>query len=248
MLIAPAFGIGSELSATGPNGPSIFPSTAMGVRLRYQSAKGGYVEAAIFNAESGVIGDSGRVPPLFGKGALLIAEAGHARDGIDKFGFGAWTYTNAQPDLRRLDGDGKPVPQRSWGVYAIYETRVAGSAERGLSLFARVGVSDGATTPYRGGWQAGLLAIAPFASRPEGQLSIGVNQAFMTNRFIRNLTDEGETSHRQETGVELTYADKLAPWLTVQPDVQYVRNATYGPKGCDTLAFTLRLRFTLPKN
>ena len=32
-LIAPPFGIGSELSATGPNGPSIFPSTALAVRL-----------------------------------------------------------------------------------------------------------------------------------------------------------------------------------------------------------------------
>ena len=34
LLIAPAFGIGSELAATGPNGPSIFPSTALAARLR----------------------------------------------------------------------------------------------------------------------------------------------------------------------------------------------------------------------
>lgn len=35
LLIAPAFGIGSELAATGPNGPSIFPSTALSARLRW---------------------------------------------------------------------------------------------------------------------------------------------------------------------------------------------------------------------
>ena len=39
-LLAPAFGIGSELAATGPNGPSIFPSTALGVRLNVDLGKG----------------------------------------------------------------------------------------------------------------------------------------------------------------------------------------------------------------
>ena len=32
-LLAPAFGVGSEIAATGPNGPSIFPSTALALRL-----------------------------------------------------------------------------------------------------------------------------------------------------------------------------------------------------------------------
>ena len=34
LLIAPAFGIGSELAATGPNGPAIFPSTALTAAVR----------------------------------------------------------------------------------------------------------------------------------------------------------------------------------------------------------------------
>ena len=35
LLIAPAFGISSELAATGANGPSVFPSTALAMRLKW---------------------------------------------------------------------------------------------------------------------------------------------------------------------------------------------------------------------
>jgi porin len=44
LLISPPFGIGSELSATGPNGPSIFPSTALAARLAAKFGKG-YAQA-----------------------------------------------------------------------------------------------------------------------------------------------------------------------------------------------------------
>ena len=36
LLIAPPFGIGSELASTGVNGPSIFPSTALALRVNLQ--------------------------------------------------------------------------------------------------------------------------------------------------------------------------------------------------------------------
>ncbi|MBA4354801.1 MAG: porin, partial [Novosphingobium sp.] len=41
VLLAPPFGIGSELAATGPNGPSIFPYSALAARL-YLPLGGGY--------------------------------------------------------------------------------------------------------------------------------------------------------------------------------------------------------------
>ena len=38
LLIAPAFGIGSELAATGPNGPAIFPSTSLTATMRVETS------------------------------------------------------------------------------------------------------------------------------------------------------------------------------------------------------------------
>ena len=49
-LMAPAFGIGSELAATGPNGPSIFPSTALTVRGRWSLTQNQTVQVAVVNA------------------------------------------------------------------------------------------------------------------------------------------------------------------------------------------------------
>ena len=61
LLIAPAFGIGSELAATGPNGPSIFPSTALAVRGHFDLGAQSSVSVAVLNAHAGVIGDPGSV-------------------------------------------------------------------------------------------------------------------------------------------------------------------------------------------
>src|SRR5262249_31288645 len=74
LLIAPAFGIGSELAATGPNGPSIFPSTALALRVRWPLSQRQQVQVAAFNAHAGVMGDPDGVDLRFEDGALLIAE------------------------------------------------------------------------------------------------------------------------------------------------------------------------------
>ncbi|MBY0420857.1 MAG: carbohydrate porin, partial [Parvularculaceae bacterium] len=55
-LMAPAFGIGSEIAATGPNGPSIFPSTALAARLDVSLGGARYVRFAALNASAGVLG------------------------------------------------------------------------------------------------------------------------------------------------------------------------------------------------
>jgi porin len=58
-LIAPAFGVGSEIAATGSNGPSIFPSTALAARYHVQFDNDAFVRAAAINADAGVLGDPG---------------------------------------------------------------------------------------------------------------------------------------------------------------------------------------------
>lgn len=112
LLLAPAFGIGSELAATGSNGPAIFPSTAATVRLRSEPWREGYVQLAAVNADAGVLGDRQGIRPLFKRGALLIGELGHA--GKAKFAFGAWTYTRLQDDIRltTLAGERQPAGRR----------------------------------------------------------------------------------------------------------------------------------------
>lgn len=239
LLIAPAFGIGSELAATGPNGPSIFPSTALTARLALQLGDTGYARAAVVDAKSGVLGDPDGVDFTLRDGALLIAEAGTTA--IGKLAVGAWRYTRRQDDIRAITPAGEPVKRVATGIYLLADRKIAGSEGHAVNLFARAGISEGRTTPFRGGFQAGVLIEAPIAGRPDGQLSFGVQQGFLSRGYRDALRDEGYRSSAGEWGVELTYADKIASFLTLQPDLQYIRRAHGEPKGRSTVVLGLRL-------
>lgn len=223
LLLAPAFGIGSELAATGPNGPSIFPSTALSVRGRWTPNEHVYVQAAVINADAGVLGDPGGVCTRFEHGLLTIAEAGW--QGRGKVAFGAWRYTKKQADIRDLTSEGYPAARTAQGAYVLLERQLTHqeSGVRKTTAFARLGVSDGDTTAFEGGWQAGLLVEHVFESRPDSAFSIGMNQAFLTGKFRANAFDEGQDLTRAETAIEVTYSDKIGP-VTVQPDLQYIHN------------------------
>jgi porin len=216
LLMAPAFGIGSELAATGANGPSIFPSTALAIRGRIETGEHGAIKLAVLNANAGVVGDPGGVDYGFDNGALIIGE--YTWSGAANFSIGAWGYTDSQDDIRDLDGFGDPVKRDARGAYVAFERSVSDS----MTGFVRVGMSDGDTTPYAGGWQAGVLVDTPLASRPDSQISFGAYQGVLSDKHRANENDIGINAARGETGIELTYSDQITPWLRVQPDLQIV--------------------------
>lgn len=248
LLIAPAFGIGSELAATGPNGPAIFPSTALTAAVRIAPSDDTYAAFAVVNAEAGVLGDVGGIQPLLAEGALLIGEGGWTGSG--KIALGAWAYTARQDDIRLLDATGVPLRQRAQGAYALLEWPMGApvSPEEGApakaSLFVRAGVSDGDTTPYWGGWQAGILVHHALPGRPDSQLSFGANQAFLADKFRLNEGEAGNPMRGAETGLELTLADQIAPWLILQADAQYVRNPSRAQDTRDAVILGLRFIFS----
>jgi porin len=224
LLLGPAFGIGSELASTGPNGPSIFPSTALSARVRWTPNEHVYAQAAVINADAGVLGDPGGVCTRFEQGLLTIAEAGW--QGRGKVAFGAWRYTKKQADIRAVTPEGHPAARTAQGAYVLLERQLTGEGEaavRKTTAFARLGLSDGDTTAFRGGWQAGLLVEHVFESRPDSAFSIGANQAFLTGKFRANAFDEGQRLTRAESAIEVTYSDKIGP-VTIQPDLQYIRD------------------------
>jgi len=245
LLLNPSFGIGSELAATGPNGPSIFPSTALGVRGHVDLGHGAYAQAAVLNAKSGVPGDPGGVEWGLGDGVLTIGEAGV--EGPTRFSVGAWSYSHRQDDIRRIDPTtGAPERRRAHGVYALGEQHLFGDdGERQGSFFLRVGVSDAATTPFRGGWQSGVLIQQVFKSRPDSQFSFGVQQGVLNSRFRDNLRDAGGKPARAESGVEITYSDKVARRITLQPDLQWIHHAGGDRLAKDRIVAALRLKIDL---
>ncbi|TXI02396.1 MAG: porin [Rhizobium sp.] len=241
LLIAPAFGIGSELAATGPNGPSIFPSTALAVRARWTPNEHLYAQAAVLNANAGVLGDPGGIQTSFDNGVLAIAEAGW--QGRGKVAFGTWRYSDKQDDIRLINAAGEPVRSTAKGAYVLLERELVRGDPRGVrrvTAFARLGVSDGDTTAFKGGWQAGLLVQSVFESRPDSAFSVGVNRVYLSNKYRRNALDLDQKLERSESAIEVTYSDKVGR-MTIQPDLQYVKDP--GADGVIGHALIVSVRF-----
>lgn len=239
LLIAPAFGIGSELAATGPNGPSIFPSTALTARVNVQVGKSGYFRFAAVNARAGVLGDPDGVDFAMRDGGLLIAEAGTTLGG--KLALGAWRYTRRQDDLFARTPLGEPLKRVSMGGYILVDQKIAGDEAHATHVFLRAGLSEGQTTPFRGGFQAGVLMRGVMPGRPDSQLSFGIQQGLLTDCYRLASAAEGIANGPAETGFEITYQDRLTPFLSIQPDIQYIRRADRTGGSRDTVVFGVRL-------
>ncbi len=221
LLIAPPFGIGSELAATGPNGPSIFPSSALAARL-YVPVGEAFVRLGVINARASTLGDRGGVDFSFRDGLLMIAEVGRS-EGRLRGNLGVWRYTRNPENWYETAPDGAPLRKPSQGAYAVIEgDLLPEGGARQVTAFLRAGLSDPHTTPFHGGFQAGLLMAPALASRPDSQVSLGTHHAWTSNHFRDAMRADGGNPGN-ETVVELTYSDQIAPWLALQPDVQWVR-------------------------
>ncbi|RAK58062.1 carbohydrate porin [Phenylobacterium deserti] len=221
LLIAPSFGVGSEFASTGPNGPSIFPLTALAVRVKAEGG-GRYVQAAVVNAEPASLNDAEDLQMGLDDGAILIGEAG--LQGPAHVAIGAWTYTEKQTVLEASLA-GAPGPRRSArGGYVLAEGPLPQRA--GLpaaSVFVRAGISDGQTTPFRGGWQAGVRFQGVLPGSPDSEASFGVQQGFLSGRARAAGAAEGLELGEAESGFEATLSQRFGR-LTVQPDLQLIRH------------------------
>lgn len=242
VLLAPPFGIGSELAATGPNGPSIFPYSALAARL-YLPLGGGYARLAVVNARASTIGDSGGVDISFRDGVLMIAEAGKA-EGRLRGSVGVWRYSRNPQDSFETGPDGDPLRKPAQGAYFVVEGDLLRGEGRQLTAFLRAGLSDPHTTPFTGGFQTGLLLAPAFAGRPGSAFSAGVHHAWTSDHFRDAFTNGGGHPAAGETAFEVTYADALTQWLEVQPDLQWIRHPGGDRGASDAIVATLRMTAT----
>ena len=130
-------GMGAALGNSGRNGPSTFPATGLGARLKLEPIRGFELQLA---AVDGVPGESRRPDGIRidlddGDGAFVIAEISHHRSSglsddeyadpsrptqrrrvgrtwvhrpeFARFALGAWLYTAKQPHVSRVDASGR---------------------------------------------------------------------------------------------------------------------------------------------
>lgn len=241
LLIAPPFGIGSELAATGPNGPSIFPSSALAMRVHVPLGSV-FARFGVVNARASTLGDNGGIDFSFRDGVLLIGEVGRA-GGRVRGTLGAWRYSRSPEDLAETGADGAPLHKPAQGAYGVVEVDLLADDARQLTAFLRLGLSDPHTTPYRGGLQAGFLLAPAIAGREDSQVSLGLHHAWTSDHFREAVRAEGGTP-ANETVVELTYADRVFGPLVLQPDIQWVRHPGGDRARQDAVVAIMRARLS----
>lgn len=231
LFIGSAHGIGTDISQSGESGPSIFPVTSLALRVQADVGEGLTVR---FAALDGVPGDPDHpkrtaIELGHGDGALLIGEADWSKGPV-RILAGAWGYT-ASFDTH--DGSGTA---KSRGAYLRGEMVLSENADHKLSAFARGGVASGAVNPFGTFLSGGFTLDLP----GDWQLGAAIAHA-RTSADYRKAVVSG----RAETALELTVAKALTPWLSIQPDLQYVIDPGAAPGVEDALAAGLRVTLSI---
>lgn len=237
LFIHSTYGIGTDFAQSGLNGPSIFPSTSLAVRVLVQPVRGFYMQAAMLDGAPGAPDDLEGTQIEFnsGEGALFAAEAGFIPGGDTpngKLALGAWAYSDKFPGQLDVDADGNPVKERSQGMYMIGERKIytqANGEDKGLSIFGRLGFADDDVNQFDCAWSAGLVYTGLVPTRDAGQLGLAVSGAHNSDKFKTASALAATPVDNAETAYELTYSDNITPWLALQPDVQYIVNPGADP-------------------
>ncbi len=201
LLINSSFGVQPTWSGNtvGP----IYPTAGLGAMATWSD--GPWLNrAGVFQA------DPGDRNSVLKRGALVIEEVNYEATGTfaGLYKVGLWNYGAHGPASAGL-------PPATWGGYAIVEHPLS-DGDDASTLFFRVGWSpqDASAVPL--GFQAGAFIPAPFAGRPDDQLSVGIANAHLRGQGV-------------ETAYEVTYLWTLSEHFSLQPDLQYIDNpgATY---------------------
>ncbi|MEG3125694.1 carbohydrate porin [Sphingomonas sp. GB1N7] len=217
-------GIGPDFSQSGRNGPSIFPVTSLAVRAEGKLGTHWLARVAVLD---GVPGDPAHPATTAIKlsardGALVVGEVNYLSGGM-KAAIGAWGYT-ARFDAIPL-GDASSSGRGNAGAYVFAEYRLKGTRADdadGLAGWLRFGIADTRYNPiarYLGG---GLVYSGTFKGRKDDQIGLSFAAASFGNRYRRSQALAGKSIGGREIVIEAGYLAVLAPWLRVQPDVQYV--------------------------
>jgi porin len=216
-----------------------YPDPAFGVNVYVAPTEAVYVALGLFDgaAQEGIPTGSRGPKTLFGGPSDLFVigevglkwDAGQRRDG--RVGVGVWHHTGT---FDRFDGGIKSgtdgfyivVDQTLWCVHPDDDTD-----GRGIGAYLQYGHADQSVSEIRDHLGAGIAWTGMLPSRNDDVAGLGVSYV----RLSDALEGEGE-----EVAVEFFYKVQVTPWISVKPDLQYIRHPG-GESGVDdALVATVR--------
>ena len=243
LFLNSSFGIGPDFSQSGPNGPSIFPTTTLGAVGTFD-IEAWSLRLGVFDALAGdpartrrtVIRAPGR------QGFLLIGEVDRSVGRVE-LQVGGWLYTERFGALAEFDAEGAPRQLNgNHGAYGQVEARLAGD-EGGATLdgWVRAGIAQSRINPIGTYWGGGVTY-----GDERHRLGLAVAHARLGDLGRAALIVNGERPQDAETAIELTFSHQVTECLRVQPDLQYVIDPSFRRDIGDALALGVRVQIDLP--
>lgn len=225
LFINSSFGIGPDISQVGP---SIFSSTSLGVRLKVQPTETSYLMTALYDGVPGDPAHPSRTAIILKEedGIFTAVEAGLSAGqpgGKEyfKIGAGAWLHTAEVENFEGQQND------ENHGVYFIAEKTLFAENENGQGLggFVQFGWADDNWNQIARYWGVGLYYTGLIPGRDRDITGLAVASARNGGKFMEYSKNvELVPVDHTETAIELTYRAELRPWLSIQPDFQYIIN------------------------
>lgn len=157
--------------------------------------------------------------------AVLICESVRRCSRLECFSSVLKKPTSAiRVDFERLDSSETGVAHDdNHGAYVIVEGPMALDESAHLNFFLRAGVANGRINPVNRYMGTGAVYTLTSDAR-EHQIGMSIAMAEFGEPFRRLEAAAGNITTARESIVELTYRVSVSDWLTLQPDVQYIRH------------------------
>ena len=217
----------------GLNGPSNYPNTSAGIRVRQDIGKQWSVQATLLDgmADSAAHLQDNTYQLKSKFGVFGIAEVDYTPAPGTKLMAGYWGYTGKFTSQDEFAGNGTPrQTYGSDGGYVGAATRLYTiEGRRGIDGFLNVGLADSTVNAITRTVNAGVTVTGLFDFRPRDKLGFAISVAGDGAPYRSAQLQAGNSVRSTETNFEVTYRAQLFSWLTVQPDIQYWVNPGLNP-------------------
>ncbi|NNH77742.1 carbohydrate porin [Acinetobacter sp. ANC 5380] len=198
-----------------------WPVSQWAARVKYNVTPEVYTQVGVYeyNPENLERGKGFNLSTDGSKGAIIPAEvvwtpkvgeqklSGEYRAGYYYSTVDAKEITNPQENSHKKGG---------WVVAKQQLTAHQGDASRGLTGFVNLTVHDSETNNVSDMQNMGLVYKGAMDSRPKDEIAVGVARI--------NMNDDLNDQRSEEIDAEIYYGLHATNWLTIRPNVQYIRH------------------------
>ncbi|MEJ2721151.1 MAG: carbohydrate porin [bacterium] len=266
-------GIDPTFAQSGLNGPSIFPNTTVGLRVKWSPTPSFFFQTIVLN---GVAGDPANrhfahVTLARSHGILSTSEIAFINNprieaasagGLEhhrhigrlatpacqgKIGVGLWFYTAKFEPLPPPDDAADAKNGGNLGLYFIAEQTVfeeKAEPDQTLEIFTRLGYANPKINRFGFYFGAGAVYTGLIPGRDQDGVGIAAAGLYNGSEFKQAQMNHGIEVDSAEWNIEFSYAARMTPWFELQPDIQYIIHPNTNPAVENALTVGIRSSVT----